>query len=136
MYSLDEITIKVAARSSLLSKVQVKEVEKLLVDQGVIVHVDPLWIEVVGDKDQTSSLKGLEKTNFFTKEIDELLLSGQCRVAIHSAKDLPDPLPEGLVIAALTKGVDNADVLVMKIGDSISTLPPSARIATSSQRRE
>lgn len=136
MHSLDKISIKIGARSSPLSRAQVEEVQKLLLDKGLDVHFDPIWVEVIGDKDQLTSLKNLEKTDFFTKEIDELLLSNKCRAAVHSAKDLPDPMPKGLCIAALTKGVDSADVLVMKGESSLSTLPPKARIATSSQRRE
>jgi hydroxymethylbilane synthase len=78
----------------------------------------------------------LEKTNFFTKEVDELVLSGQCQIGIHSAKDLPDPLPNGLSLICLTKGVDPADVLVLREGETLLTLPLGAKIATSSKRRE
>ena len=75
-------------------------------------------------------MRGLSKTDFFTKEIDDLLLKGQIRVAIHSAKDLPDPLPEGLVIASLTQGLDPRDALVF------NHLPKSPIIGTSSKHRE
>lgn len=132
----DNTTISVAARSSALSKVQVEEVLEELAEKGITLHFYPEWIQVVGDRDLLSSLKDLEKTNFFTKEIDECILAGRCRIAIHSAKDLPDPLPKGLFIAAITRGKDCSDVLVMKEGDSIGSLPKGAKIATSSQRRE
>ena len=46
----------------------------------------------------------LETSNFFTKEVDECLINKGCRIAIHSAKDLPEHLAEGLQIIALTKG--------------------------------
>lgn len=65
-----------------------------------------------------------------------MLLSKTIRLAIHSAKDLPDPLPEGLALALVTKGVDPRDSLVFREGDSLSTLPSGAVIATSSSRRE
>ncbi|MCE5317947.1 MAG: uroporphyrinogen-III synthase, partial [Parachlamydia sp.] len=90
----------------------------------------------LGDKDKTTSLRTLEKTDFFTKEIDTMLLSGECRIGIHSAKDLPEPIPEGLAIIALTRGVDPADVLIMRSGDTFSSLKQGAVIATSSERRE
>ena len=62
-----------------------------------------------------------------------MLLKGECRLAIHSAKDLPDPLPKGLCLAALTKGVDSSDSLVFREGEK---LPPNGVVATSSERRE
>src|SRR5262249_52760384 len=66
----------------------------------------------------------------------EMLLEGRCRIAIHSAKDLPDPLPRGITMVALTEGLDPTDVLVLKEGQSLSSLPFGAIIATSSERRE
>ncbi len=60
-----------------------------------------------------------------------MLLKGEIDAAIHSAKDLPEPLPQGLVLAALTKGVDPRDSLVFQ-----KPLAPGALIATSSERRE
>ena len=81
-------------------------------------------------------MRALDKTNFFTKEVDELQLSGRCRISIHSAKDLPDPIPDGLKIIAVTKGQDPRDALVMRPGDNFESLPANAIIATSSHRRE
>ncbi len=96
----------------------------------------PVWIETRGDIDQKTSLRTLGKTDFFTREIDQLLLDGLVRLAVHSAKDLPSPIPEGLCVAALTPSIDSRDALVLREGESIVTLPPNARIATSSERRE
>lgn len=126
----------VGARCSLLSQAQVREV---LAEMRVFfseLDFDCIFVETIGDKDQKTSLRTLGKTDFFTKEVDQLLLSGQCRVSIHSAKDLPEPLPKELAIAAITKGVDAADVLVLRQSTSLSDLPAGAEIATSSERRE
>ena len=91
-----------------------------------------VWVETTGDKDKKTSLRTLDKkSDFFTKELDELLLRGDIDCAIHSAKDLPDPLPSGLVLAALTKGLDPRDSLVFK-----EPLKEGATVATSSARRE
>jgi hydroxymethylbilane synthase len=128
--------IKVGARNSPLSQAQTEEVLAELRSFYPHVEFDLLFVASQGDKDLATSLRTLNKTDFFTKEIDELILQGQCRVGIHSAKDLPDPLPKGLALAALTQGLDPADVLVMRKGESIETLPPGAVIATSSFRRE
>jgi hydroxymethylbilane synthase len=128
--------LKIAARSSLLSKAQAKEVEELLHLFHPEVVFEPCFIDSYGDKDQQTSLRSLDKTDFFTKEIDALVLSGACRAAIHSAKDLPEPLPKGIILAAITQGLTPADSLVMREGNTLGSLPSGARIATSSVRRE
>lgn len=133
---MDKINIKVGARSSPLSKIQVQEVFEALKFHYPSIVFEPFFVESMGDKDRTTSLRTLEKTDFFTREIDALLLQNTCRIAIHSAKDLPDPLPKGLKIAALTEGKDSADVLVLAPGQEFDQLPPGACIATSSIRRE
>jgi len=126
MQSSCSLEIKVGARGSKLSQAQVWEVAK----HYPHVHFIPVWITTRGDRDKTTSLRTLDKTDFFTREVDELLLSGECRIAIHSAKDLPDPLQEGLELIGLTRGVDPADALVY------NTLAEGAVIGTSSKRRE
>lgn len=127
--------IKVAARDSLLSQKQVEEVLLEIKKTFPQTVFEMLWMKTTGDLALEISLLGLEKTNFFTKELDECLLSAQCDIAIHSAKDLPDPLPEGLQIYALTKGVDPSDTLVLREHDMLHTLPQGAKIGTSSFRR-
>lgn len=126
---MSSLSLKVGARASPLSRAQVQEVyQELRLHHAVL--FEPLWIQTVGDRDLTTALRTLDKTDFFTREIDALLLQGGCRIAIHSAKDLPEPLPEGLKLVALTRGVDPSDALVF-----LEPLPPHARIGTSSERR-
>ncbi len=121
-------SVRVAARASPLSKAQVAEIFS-----DLNLSYTPCWVETSGDLDKTSSLKTLEKTDFFTKEVDELVLKGICDISIHSAKDLPDPLPEGLKVIALTKGIDPSDSLVMRPNESLRS---GMTIGLSSQRRE
>ncbi len=128
--------ITVAARESSLSRAQVEEILLAVQEIHPEITFSPLWLKTIGDRDQKTSLLTQEKTNFFTKEVDEAVLEGRCQIAIHSAKDLPDPLPEGLAVIAYTEGVDPSDVLVFKEEDSLETLPSGARIGTSSFRRE
>lgn len=130
------MNINVAARNSPLSLVQVEEVL-----QELKIFVQEASFTVVskpskGDIDLKTSLRSLEKTDFFTYEMDQMVLSGECRIAIHSAKDLPEPLTEGLQIVAITRGMDPGDSLVMREEDSFDTLPSGAKIATCSLRRE
>lgn len=119
-----KFSFKVGARSSPLSRAQVVEVQKLL---GA--HFEVTWVETTGDLDQKTSLRGLDKTDFFTRELDEMLLAGKIDIAIHSAKDLPNPLPKGLC-ATFTECLDPRDALVFR------ELPLGGTVATSSERRE
>ncbi len=127
--------ISVGARDSSLSKVQVEEVLQEIRQFVPGVDFAVNYRKVMGDLDRKTSLLSMEKTNFFTKELDEALLEGSIRLAIHSAKDLPDPLLDGLVVGAYTKGVDSSDVLVFKKGGDLASLPFHAKIGTSSLRR-
>lgn len=129
-------TITVGARSSPLSRKQVEEVLLELQHHVPDIKFDVQFTLTTGDRDQKTSLRTLDKTNFFTKEVDELLLNGECRIGIHSAKDLPHPLPKGLALVCLTKGVDSADSLVLCEHVRLETLRLGALIATSSERRE
>ena len=129
-------SIKVGARGSPLSRAQLQEVLLELQAFHPGVAFEPVWVETTGDKDLNTSLRTLEKSNFFTQEIDALQLCGGCRISIHSAKDLPDPLPKGLCLAALTQGVDPSDSLVLREGESLESLPFGAKVGTSSVRRE
>ena len=114
--------IMVGARSSPLSKAQVDEVMRELSKHRQDVEFLCVFLQTHGDKDLKTSLRSLDKTDFFTKEVDDLVLQGKCRIGIHSAKDLPDPLAEGLSLIALTKGVNPADALVMRPGETLNCL--------------
>lgn len=124
--------ISVGARHSALSCAQVAEVLQEIKRFHPDIDFVPVWKTTTGDLDLTTSLRTLEKTNFFTKEIDEAQLKKEFRIAIHSAKDLPDPLCPGLSIVAITKGVDCSDSIVVREEE----IPIHGRIGTSSPRRE
>jgi hydroxymethylbilane synthase len=134
--SLSINSIHVGARESPLSQIQYHEVLRELRQYHPDVHFEPLFVKSTGDIDKKTSLRTLNKTDFFTKEIDEMVLKGECRIGIHSAKDLPEPLTAGLKMIALTKGVDPADVIVLKSHATPDTLPTPIVVATSSERRE
>lgn len=132
----DKLTISVAGRSSPLSIAQIDEVLQELHRFHPYVEFECRYVQTLGDKDLTTSLRGMEKTDFFTREIDAMLLAGECRIAVHSAKDLPHHLPEGLSVAAITYGLDSSDALVFRKGDSLQSLPAGSRVGTSSARRD
>lgn len=129
--------IIVGARNSPLAKAQVTEIEKACQIAGIEIVFSPVWIETTGDKDKKKSLRELDKSNFFTKELDDMVLNGSCDIAIHSAKDLPDPLADGLSLITITKGVDSRDALVFHKKSSFAALQKiEPIIGTCSKRRE
>lgn len=125
--------IKVGARASPLSIAQVDEVLREIRVHHPQISFLPHFLKTRGDIDRNTSLRYQPKNDFFTKEVDDLLLSGVVDVAIHSAKDLPEQLPVGLKIVAITRGVDSRDALVMRRGLKLSEVK---RVATSSIRRQ
>jgi hydroxymethylbilane synthase len=72
----------------------------------------------------------------FIKEIEEALLAREIDVAVHSLKDLPTVQPAGLVLGAVPQREDARDVFIARNGQSLENLPPGARVATSSLRRQ
>lgn len=128
--------IKVVSRSSQLAVLQVKEVFNLLPQ----LKYSLITLESFGDQHkQLSLLSNSIPGDFFTKELDEMLLDGRADIAIHSAKDLPYPLPQGLEIIALTARCDNSDSLVCRKelkGSELGTLPKGTVIGTSSAKRK
>ncbi len=127
--------VSVASRQSRLALQQVQEVLEELQAFHPCLEFDVHSTVTTGDLDKTTSLRTMGATDFFTKEVDQFLLENKCQIAIHSAKDLPDPMHPDLDIIALTKGVDSRDVLVLREGMNVEALPAGAKIATSSQRR-
>jgi hydroxymethylbilane synthase len=97
-------------------------------------------IKTQGDKIQHLSFDKMEGKGFFTKELEDKLLSGEIDLAVHSHKDLPTENPEGLIIAAVSERGDPRDLLLIRKGKTdISKkfdLGENAIIGTSSARRK
>ena len=129
-------TIRIGTRSSPLALKQVEEVIALLEKTHPECKFDIIGTETSGDKDKITPLEKLEGTDFFTREIEEALLDGKIDLAVHSAKDLPDVLHDGLEIAVVLKSIDPYDVLVSKNNLKMEELPSGAKIGTSSLRRK
>ena len=97
-------------------------------------------IKTKGDKIQHLSFDKIEGKGFFTKELEDALLSGQVDMAVHSMKDLPTTSPEGLVIAGVSYRANPADWLIIRKGQEdtskIYQLKDGAIVGTSSARRK
>lgn len=128
--------LRVGTRTSPLALAQVREIAHILKKVAPSVSLRVIKMNTAGDLDKVTPISGLEGTDFFTREIDRALLSGKIDLAIHSAKDLPDVIPEGMIIAATTRSVDPYDVLVSRSGLKLRDLPKGAKVGTSSERRK
>ena len=96
-------------------------------------------VTTTGDKLQAESSAEVDlPKGLFTKELEVALLNGDADLAVHSLKDLPTELPDGLALAAVTRRADVRDVLIYRADvrvTRLSELPPGFTIATSSPRR-
>ncbi|MSS70629.1 MAG: hydroxymethylbilane synthase [Candidatus Latescibacteria bacterium] len=99
------------------------------------VEVDLKIIRTSGDRDQTTPLGQLGGRGVFTKELSRALLAGEIDLAVHSLKDLPTDLPEGLALGAVSPREDPRDALIARAATSFEALPQGARIGTGSLRR-
>ena len=129
-------TFRIGTRNSPLALKQVEEVLDYLKRFYPQMKVEIIGIDTYGDKDKIIPISNIEGTDFFTREIDEALLRGDIDFAVHSAKDLPDQIPVGLVIAAITESIDPYDALVSKNNLKIGELGVRAKIGVSSERRK
>ena len=127
-------TFIVGTRGSRLALAQTA----LVVDALRAAHPDARFevreITTQGDRD-TKPLSEIGGQGVFTKAIEDALLRNEIDIAVHSMKDLPPRLTEGLTIAAVPKRGDPRDALVTKDGRKLADLTPGARIGTGSARR-
>jgi uroporphyrinogen III methyltransferase/synthase len=125
--------LKIVARESPLSQLQVKEILSRLPS----LKYDLMPLASFGDKNKDISLMDtVVAEDFFTRELDTAILNGEADIAIHSAKDLPYPLPAGLELYCLTGATDKSDSLVSKNNLTLQQLPAGARVGASSLNRK
>ncbi len=89
-----------------------------------------------GDKIQDKSLRDFGGKGLFTKEIEDALLAGEINLAVHSMKDMPTILPDGLEIACILERADVRDAFLSHTASSLTELPEGAVVGTSSLRRQ
>ena len=123
-------SLTIGSRGSQLALWQAHYIEGRLQSLGVETHL--VVIKTTGDKITDVPLAQVGGKGLFTKEIEEALLDGRIDLAVHSLKDLPTVLPEGLAVAAIPERELPFDALV---GVPIAKLKPGARVGTSSLRR-
>ena len=128
-----EQRVLLGTRGSRLALAQAEACARKLraVNLGVEVRV----IKTTSDHHPETPLSVIDRRDVFTRQLDESLLSGEIDLAIHSLKDVPTELPEGITLAAVTERDDPSDALVSDERHDVDGLPPGAVVATSSLRR-
>ena len=120
----------IASRGSQLALWQARHIAASLEALGHECRIE--IIKTTGDKITDVPLAKVGGKGLFTKEIEEALLDGRADLAVHSLKDLPTELPDGLVLAAVPQREDPRDAVV---GAKLADLPHGAKVGTSSLRR-
>ena len=131
-------TIRIATRGSALALWQAHWVRDRLQADDPALTVELLVLKTRGDKILDRALSEVGGKGLFVKEIEEALLDGRAEVAVHSMKDLPAEIPEGLVLGAVPLREDPRDALVVAPAHAardVASLPRGARVGTSSLRR-
>ena len=129
--------IVVGTRGSKLALAQTNWVIDKLKEKYPKVSFEIKIIKTKGDLIQNVSLDKIGDKGLFVKEIEQQLIDNKIDMAVHSMKDMPSLLPEGLKFASIPKREDARDVLVLKDGYyDINDLPTGAKIATGSKRRK
>ncbi len=127
--------IRIGTRGSQLALWQAQWVQKALMAKDPDLSVELVVIKTKGDKILDVPLAKVGGKGLFVKEIEAALVDGRIDLAVHSMKDMPSELPEGLTIGAVPLREVPNDVLISRDGSGISDLPAGARIGTSSLRR-
>ena len=129
------MNLRFATRASMLARQQTTVVIALLEKANPGLQCSQQVISTRGDRELGRPLPEIGGKGVFTQELEEAILSGAADAAVHSLKDLPVEERCGLVIGAIPKRADVRDVLVSPKGYTLQTLPPGARVGTSSPRR-
>jgi hydroxymethylbilane synthase len=128
-------SLRIGTRGSALALWQANHIRARLAElHGV--QAGFVRIRTSGDHFQTGSVALVGTKGVFIKELGDALLAGTIDLAVHSMKDVPTEIPNGLVFPAITKREDPRDCLVSHAGARLSDLPPGARVGTSSLRRQ
>jgi hydroxymethylbilane synthase len=131
--------LRIGTRGSPLARVQTalacRALEEAHPELAVPGALEVVVIRTTGDQAIDRPLAELGGKGLFCKEIEAALLAGDIDLAVHSMKDLPTWLPEGLIIGAVLPREDPRDVLIARAGEDLDDLPDAAVVGTASVRR-
>lgn len=124
-----------ATRRSNLALAQARAYAATLMRVHAGLNIEELHVVTTGDRIQDRPLQDVGGKGLFVKEIEEALLEGRADFAVHSVKDMPAALADGLTLAAIPPREDPRDVLVTRSGGGVASLEHGATVGTSSLRR-
>jgi len=128
--------LRIGSRGSTLAFAQSTWVKQQIESRYPDLQVELSIIKTSGDRFIDRPIAAVGGKGVFTKEIEDALLNQSINLAVHSMKDLPTELPDGLAIVAVPAREDARDVLVTQRGLKLTDLPRGARLATGSLRRQ
>ena len=129
-------TLKIATRQSPLALWQAEHIKQRLEQMYADVHVELVTFVTQGDKILDTPLAKIGGKGLFVKELEAALLDGRADLAVHSMKDVPMQLPEGLTLAVTCEREDPFDAFVSNEYENFDALPIGAKLGTSSLRRK
>lgn len=124
--------LRIATRSSAQARTQSEYVGNLITQVSPAIDIEYVYVDTQGDLNATTPLHQMGGQGVFVKEVQRAVLDGRADIAVHSAKDLPSQMADGLVIGAIGARRSPNDALV---GRKLDDLAPGATIATGSVRR-
>jgi len=127
--------IRIGTRGSALALAQTEWVKRKLEERYPDLRVEVITIKTSGDRFLSAPVAAIPGKGIFVKEIEDALLKKEIDLAVHSMKDLPTEMTEGLTIAAVPEREDARDVLVSAAQRRLKDLPAGAKIGTGSLRR-
>jgi hydroxymethylbilane synthase len=127
--------LRIGTRGSALALWQAKSISEAL-RKAAGIESELVIVKTSGDKFQQTSFSQIGTKGVFIKELEDALLERRVDLAVHSMKDVPTEIPDGLTIAAICKRQDVRDALLSTAGTSLMHLPAGARVGTSSLRRQ
>ncbi|MDW7774178.1 MAG: hydroxymethylbilane synthase [Desulfobulbaceae bacterium] len=128
--------IKIGTRASLLAVTQSTWVKEQIEEHNPGTKVELVKIITKGDKILDAPLAKVGGKGLFVKELEDALLDGRADLAVHSMKDVPAELPEGLHLGVVTERENPVDAFISTKYTSLSDLPKGATVGTSSLRRK
>ena len=127
--------ITLGSRGSALALAQTEQVRRMIRERFPELDVEIRVVRTEGDIDRTSPLSGFGGRGAFVRTIETALLCGKIDIGVHSLKDLPSRLPDGLTLGASPVRGDPRDALVTRDGLTLDRLPQGGAVATGSDRR-
>lgn len=140
LHPMRPLPIRIGTRASPLALAQTEAVRRLLIrhqpDLAAAGAIEVVPIRTSGDRVQDRTLADLGGKGLFTRELDDAMLAGAIDLAVHSVKDVPTWLPEGIILAAFLPREDPRDALISRDAPSLAALPAGSVVGTASLRRQ